>query len=71
MKFQFEGLDEIVEINYDFSTSEFISVLEPDESILVLILEKFPKYSIYLFKELLEKITNNQELTNLYLNPNY
>jgi hypothetical protein len=63
MKFQFEGLDEIIEINYDFSTSEFISVLEPDESIPVLIPEKFSKFSIYLFKELLEKITNKEELT--------
>jgi len=66
MKFQFEGYiydddtKDYLEIDYNFmENSEFIKALDPDELIPILIPEKFPKYQIDLFKELLEKITNN------------
>ena len=66
MKFQFEGYiyeddtKDYLEIDFNFvEKSEFIKALDPDVSIPILIPEKFPKYQIDLFKELLEKITNN------------
>ena len=64
MKFQFEGLDEIVEINFNFKNSNLIQALDPDESIPILIPEKFPKHHIMMFKELLEIMETKPELSD-------
>jgi len=64
MKFQFEGLDEIVEINFNFKNSDFIQALDPDESIPILIPERFPKHHIMIFKELLEIMETKPELSD-------
>lgn len=64
MIFQFDGLDEIIEINFNFKNSNFIQALEPDESIPILITEKFPKHHIMIFKELLEIMETKPELSD-------
>jgi len=63
MEFNFEGIDEIIKINFDFSKSELINALEPDDSIPVIIPEKFSKYQIDLFKEILEKINKMEKIS--------
>jgi hypothetical protein len=70
MKFQFEGYiypdetKDYIEIDFDFlGKSEFIKALDPDVSRPILIPERFSNYQIDEFKEILEKITNKEELT--------
>lgn len=56
MKFRFEGLDEIIEIDFNFlKYSEFIQAMEPDRESEIYISELFSKLQIGLLKEVLEK----------------
>ena len=55
MKFKFVGIDNIIEINFDFiKFSKFIREIEPDEDEIVYIPENFTKREIDLFKDLIE-----------------
>ena len=68
MKLQFEGYiypegKDYIEIDFDFSQSLLIEAVEPDMTIPLYIPETFSKYQIDEFKEMLEKITRKEELT--------